>query len=52
MKKVKTSFTLSHDALELLKTLAEKNGRSGANMLEQIIKEEAARQKVKAGKKK
>lgn len=37
MKK-RTSFTLSAEALELLKVLAKENNRSQANMLEQLIK--------------
>jgi predicted transcriptional regulator len=46
MAKTRTSFALSDEALRLLKLLAEKNDRSQANMLEQLIKEAAAKQKI------
>lgn len=46
MAKIKTSFTLSEEALELLKKLAEKNDRSSASMLEQLIKEAAKKEKI------
>lgn len=47
MKKIKTSFTLSSDAIDLLKKLAEKNRRSSASMIEELIIEAAAKQKIK-----
>ncbi len=46
MPKQRTSFALSEEALKLLKTLAEKNERSQANMLEILIKEAAKKHKL------
>lgn len=46
MAKQKTSFTLSEEALRLLKMLSEKNDRSQANMIEFLIKEAAKKQGV------
>ena len=40
MSKKVTSFRLSEKALEQLKKLAEKENRSLANMLEELIKKE------------
>lgn len=40
MSKKVTSFRLSEKALEQLKKLAEKNNRSMANMLEELIRRE------------
>ena len=39
MAKKRTSFALSDEALQQLKELAEKENRSQANMIEQLIKE-------------
>lgn len=41
MAKKRTSFALSEKALEQLKKLAEKENRSMANMLEELIKRAA-----------
>jgi len=49
--KIKTSFTLSEESIELLKKLADKNGRSSANMIEQLIKEAAIKDKIKPSSK-
>jgi predicted DNA-binding protein len=46
MAKKRTSFSISDEALELLKKLAEKNDRSQANMLEILIKEAAKKEKI------
>jgi predicted DNA-binding protein len=46
MSKQKTSFTLSEDALKLLKSLADKLGRSQANTIEYLIKEAAIKEKI------
>ena len=46
MPKNKTSFTLSEDALKLLKIIADKHGRSQANMIETLIKEQATKDKI------
>ena len=43
MAKKRTSFRLSEKALEQLKELAEKENRSMANMLEEIIRKEFER---------
>lgn len=40
MSKKVTSFRLSEKALELLKKLAEKENRSMANMIEELIRKE------------
>ena len=40
MGKKVTSFRISEKALELLKQLAEKENRSMANMIEELIKKE------------
>ena len=40
MAKKRTSFALSEQALEQLKKLAEKENRSMANMLEELIRKE------------
>ena len=40
MSKKVTSFRLSVEALEQLKKLAEKNNRSMANMIEELIRKE------------
>lgn len=48
MAKIRTSFSLSQEALYLLKLLAEKNERSQANMLEILIKESAKKEKIKS----
>ena len=40
MAKKRTSFALSEKALEQLKKLAEKENRSMANMLEELIRNE------------
>lgn len=40
MAKKRTSFALSEQALEQLKKLAEKQNRSMANMLEELIRKE------------
>lgn len=40
MAKKRTSFALSEKALEQLKKLAEKENRSMANMVEELIKKE------------
>jgi len=47
MAKQKTSFTLSEEALNLLKRLSEKHERSQASMIEVLIKEAAKRDKIK-----
>ena len=47
MTKIRTSFSLSQEALDLLKLLAIKMGRSKANTLEVIIKEAAKSNKIK-----
>jgi len=47
MSKQKTSFSLSEEALRLLKLLAEKHDRSQANMLEYLIKDTAKKKKPK-----
>lgn len=39
--KKRTSFALSKDSLEKLKQLAEKNNRSMANMIEELILKES-----------
>jgi predicted DNA-binding protein len=46
MKKLRTSFALSAEVIELLKKLAEKNNRSQANMIEELIKEAAKKEKL------
>jgi len=46
-KKKRTSFSLSESALELLKKLAEKENRSGANMIETLIFDAAKRGYIK-----
>ena len=40
MAKKRTSFALSEQALEQLKKLAEKQNRSMANMLDELIRKE------------
>ncbi len=40
MAKKRTSFALSEKALEQLKQLAEKENRSMANMIEELIRKE------------
>ena len=40
MAKKRTSFALSEQALEQLKKLAEKQNRSMANMIEELIRKE------------
>ena len=40
MAKKRTSYALSEQALEQLKKLAEKQNRSMANMLEELIRKE------------
>lgn len=40
MAKKRTSFALSEKALEQLKKLAEKENRSMANMIEELIRKE------------
>lgn len=40
MAKKRTSFALSEEALEKLRKLAEKENRSMANMLEELIRKE------------
>ena len=47
MSKLKVSSTLSEDAIKLLKKIAEVKDRSGASTVEQLIKEEAKRLKIK-----
>jgi hypothetical protein len=47
MNKLKVSFTLSEDAMKLLKKLAEKNLRSAASMVEVLIIEAAKKEKIK-----
>lgn len=47
MSKQKTSYTLSEEVLKLLKLLSEKHGRSQANMIETLIKEQATRDNIK-----
>lgn len=47
MSKIKTSFTLSEEAVSLLKKLAIKNDRSQASMLEVLIKEAANKEKIR-----
>jgi predicted DNA-binding protein len=37
MTKKRTSYALSEEVLKLLKELAEKNNRSQANMIEELI---------------
>ena len=44
-KKKRTSFALSEEVLIALKQLAEKEGRSSANMIETLIKREAEKHK-------
>lgn len=46
MNKIKTSFTLSQEAIDLLKLLATKNDRSGASMIEVLIKDAAKKEKI------
>jgi len=46
-KKKRTSFSISDDALVLLKKLAEKDNRSGANMIETLIFDAAKRGDIK-----
>lgn len=41
MAKKRTSFALSEDVIKLLKLLAEKNNRSSANMLEELVRSQA-----------
>ena len=50
MTKIRTSFALSEEALNLLKQLAEKDDRSQAGMLEVLIKEAAIKNKLKVKK--
>lgn len=50
MTKIRTSFSLSQTSIDLLKKLANKNDRSQANMLEQLIKEAADKEKIKLPK--
>jgi hypothetical protein len=50
MTKKRTSFSLSDEALELLKIMADKNERSQANMLEVLIKDAAIKEKIKVKK--
>lgn len=47
MTKSKVSFTLSEEAVKLLKLLAEKNERSMASMVEVLIKDAAKREKIR-----
>lgn len=47
MAKKRTSFALSEEVLALLVKLAEKNNRSQANMLEELVRAAAKEQKVK-----
>lgn len=47
MKKIRTSFALSPESLDLLKQLAKLNLRSQANMIEQLIKEESIKVNIK-----
>jgi len=47
--KVKTSFTLDDACVALLKKLAEKNNRSAANQLEELIKLAAKEAKILKG---
>jgi hypothetical protein len=44
--KLRTSFSLDENVLALLKKLAEKNNRSQANQLEELIKEAAKKSKI------
>ena len=48
MKKIRTSFALSAESLDLLKQLAKLNIRSQANMIEQLIKEAAIKADIKS----
>lgn len=50
MAKIKTSFSLSSESINLLKLLSEKNNRSQANMLEILIKERCEKEKIKYAK--
>jgi hypothetical protein len=47
MAKKITSFSLDGETLKLLKLLSEKEERSQANMLQVLIKEAAAKAKIK-----
>ena len=47
MKKVRTSFALSEDALQLLKKLSLELNRSQANTIETLIKDAAKKEKIK-----
>ena len=47
MNKIKTSFSINPEVLELLKKLAAANDRSSASMLEVLIKEAAIKEKIK-----
>lgn len=46
MPKKLIAIRLSEEAMKLLKLLAEKHGRSQANMIETLIKEQAAKDKI------
>lgn len=48
MTKLRTSFALSKEALDLLELLAKKNDRSKAGMLEVLIKDAAKKEKIKS----
>lgn len=48
-KKIRTSFALSEETLQLLKKLADKLTRSQANTIEILVKEAAKKEKIKAG---
>ncbi len=47
MNKIKTSFTMSYEVIQLLKKLAEKNDRSSASMFEDLVKDAAKKEKIK-----
>lgn len=48
--KKRTSFALDPEVLELLNTMAKKENRSQANMLEVLVKEKAAALGITAAK--
>jgi len=50
MPKKRTSFSIAEQYIVLLKLLAEKNDRSAAGMLEQLIKEAAKKADIKLPK--
>ena len=47
MPKIKTSFSLSQETLDLLKLLSEKDKRSMASMLEVLVEQAAKKEKIK-----